>query len=43
MAKVRLHIEVSQELADILDSIAESEHATRSGNSARWEDPISAS
>ena len=30
MAKVRLHIEVSQELADILDSIAESEHATRS-------------
>jgi hypothetical protein len=30
MAKVRLHIEVSQELADLLDSIAESEHATRS-------------
>jgi hypothetical protein len=30
MAKVRLHIEVSRELADILDGIAESEHATRS-------------
>jgi hypothetical protein len=30
MAKVRLHIEVSRELADILDSVAESEHATRS-------------
>jgi hypothetical protein len=30
MAKVRLHIEVSQELADILDGVAESEHVTRS-------------
>ena len=30
MAKVRLHVEVSQELADILDSVAATEHATRS-------------
>jgi hypothetical protein len=30
MAKVRLNIEVSQELADLLDSLAETEHATRS-------------
>jgi hypothetical protein len=30
MAKVRLNIEVNQELADVLDSLAETEHATRS-------------
>jgi hypothetical protein len=30
MAKVRLHIEISRELADVLDGIAESEHVTRS-------------
>jgi hypothetical protein len=30
MAKVRLNIEVSQELADLLDSLAETENATRS-------------
>ena len=30
MAKVRLNIEVSPELADILDRVAKAEHATRS-------------
>src|ERR1700743_3735034 len=30
MAKVRLHIEVSPQLADFLDMLAESEHTTRS-------------
>jgi hypothetical protein len=30
LAKVRLNIEVSPELADILDSVAKAEHATRS-------------
>jgi hypothetical protein len=30
MAKVRLNIEVSQELADLLDNLAETENATRS-------------
>jgi hypothetical protein len=30
MAKVRLNIEVSPELAEILDSVAKAEHATRS-------------
>ncbi len=30
MAKVRLNIEISQQLADFLDVLAEAEHATRS-------------
>ena len=30
MAKVRLNIEISQNLADFLDALAESEHTTRS-------------